>query len=125
VRASVESFPSVASFVAYERKLFHSYKHTGAWGAGEPAQAEMIRRSGSSIRTHSLTSTSRQCSAADEGLRAGGDVGGWGGAERSEADLSEGRERESDMDGEARLVGAVNRGRRNMVLCVRMEGVIR
>jgi hypothetical protein len=88
---------------------------------------------------HSLTSSSRRCSTA-EGLRAGGDVGGSGGAGRSAADLSEGRERESDKGGDARPVGAAkrgrsraanrrrwraaNRGRRNAVLCVGTKGVI-
>jgi hypothetical protein len=128
VLAFVESFPSVAPFVAYERKPCGSYKNSRAWGAGEPARAEM-RRSGSSIRTHSLTSSSRRCLAA-EGLRAEGDVGGSGGAGRSAADLSEGRERERAATrvrwraANRRRWRAVNRGRRNAVLCVGRKEVI-
>jgi hypothetical protein len=54
-------------------------------GAGEPGRAGLRRWSGILNRTHCLSSSSRRCSTADEGLRAGGEVGGCGGAGRSAA----------------------------------------
>jgi hypothetical protein len=111
-----------------------SDKHTGELGAGELGRAGLRRRSGILNRTHCLSSSSRRCSTADEGLWAGGEVGGCGGAGRSAAVLSVGtrvaaQERECvsraanrgrwTVDGgEARIAGG---GGRRKAVCALLE----
>jgi hypothetical protein len=86
-----------------------SDKHTGELGAGEPGRAGLRRRSGILNRTHCLSSSSRRCSTADEGLWAGREVGGCGGAGRSAAVLSVGT-RVAAQEREC-VSRAANRGR--------------